>query len=161
MSLKIREIKPEDNQKIASIIRTSLKEFGVDKPGTVYTDPTTDSLFELFQNPKSIYFIAELNGEMVGGCGLFPTKGLPNNCVELVKLYVSKDARGKNIGYELMQKCIDKAKELNQSSLYLESLPELSNAVNLYESVGFKKLNSPLGESGHFACDLWMLLELN
>ncbi|MCE2743253.1 MAG: hypothetical protein LW701_06775 [Fluviicola sp.] len=94
MSLKIREIKPEDNQKIASIIRTSLKEFGVDKPGTVYTDPTTDSLFELFQNQKSIYFIAELNGEMLGGCGLFPTKGLP-------------------------------------------------------------------GESGHFACDLWMLLELN
>lgn len=160
MEVQIREINQNDNIEIASIIRNALKEYGVDKPGTVYTDPTTDQLFELFRNENSIYYIAEINGVMLGGCGLFPTQGLPEKCIELVKLYLSKDARGKGIGYQLMNKCIEKAKELNYTSIYLESLPELNNAVNLYESIGFKKLKNPMGQSGHFACNLWMLLKL-
>ena len=36
---------------LAQIIRTSLAEFGANKPGTVYFDPTTDALYELFQTP--------------------------------------------------------------------------------------------------------------
>ncbi|MBI1836473.1 MAG: GNAT family N-acetyltransferase [Flavobacteriia bacterium] len=160
MTLIIREIQQKDNKEIASIIRSSLIEFGVDKPGTVFTDPTTDQLFELFQQENSVYFIAELNGKMVGGCGLYPTNGLPEGSIELVKLYLTKAARGKRIGFQLMIQCIQKAKELNCSSIYLESLPELSNAIKLYESLGFKKLNEPLGNSGHYACDLWMFLNL-
>ena len=42
-----RPISAEDNASVAQLIRSVLKEHGVDKPGTVYTDPTTDQLFEL------------------------------------------------------------------------------------------------------------------
>ena len=42
-----------------TIIKNTLKEFGANKPGTVYFDPTTDHLFELFSAPDSAYFIAE------------------------------------------------------------------------------------------------------
>ena len=34
-----------------SIIRRTLAEFGANKPGTVYFDPTTDDLFKLFSAP--------------------------------------------------------------------------------------------------------------
>ncbi len=156
LSLSIRTIEATDNPRIAQIIRDVLTEFKANKPGTVFTDPTTDQLFELFQTPKSGYFIAEIDGEIVGGCGVFPTEGLPKGCVELVKLYVHQSARGAGVGKKLMQKSFELARSLGFTEIYLETLPELHIAVGLYEHVGFQYLDQPYGNSGHFACDLWM-----
>ncbi len=152
----IRPIQAVDNAEIARIIKSVLTEFGANKPGTVFTDPTTDQLFELFQTPNSSYFIALENDKMIGGCGIFPTKGLPAGCVELVKLYITAEWRGKGIGYQLMEKCIAHAQALNFKEIYLETLPELHIAVGLYENMGFQYLEQPYGDSGHFACDLWL-----
>lgn len=152
----IRPIQATDNAEIARIIKSVLTEFGANKPGTVFTDPTTDQLFELFQTPNSSYFIALENDKMIGGCGIFPTKGLPAGCVELVKLYITAEWRGKGIGYQLMEKCIAHAQALNFKEIYLETLPELHIAVGLYENMGFQYLEQPYGDSGHFACDLWL-----
>ena len=156
----IRPIEKKDNEVIAALIRSVLKEHGVDKPGTVFTDPTTDQLFELFQTDHCAYFVAELNNEIVGACGIYPTKGLPENCVELVKLYVSKEGRNKGVATELMKMSFEKAKNFGFTSVYLETMPELTNAIHLYERVGFELLNHSLGNSGHFACTIWMLKNL-
>lgn len=158
--MKYRLIQPADNPEIARVIRGALEEFGVNQPGTVYTDPTTDDLYALFRDEKSAYWIAEENGSIFGGCGIYPTTGLPNGYGELVKLYLRKEVRGRGIGQELMLKSIDSAREMGYAYLYLESLPELNQAVELYKKVGFKLLPNRLGASGHFACDLWMELEI-
>jgi putative acetyltransferase len=156
----IRPIKKEDNPDIASIVRSILKEFGANKPGTVYFDPTTDDLFSLFQTPNSFYFIAGMEGKMIGGSGVFPTPGLPDGYCELVKLYLVPEARGKGIGHRLMEACFEKAREFGFKKIYLETMPELRNALGLYEKAGFTYLPGPLGKSGHFGCDLWMIKEL-
>ena len=156
----IRKIEKSDNQKIAFIIRSVLAEFKADKPGTVYFDPTTDDLFSLFQQNNSAYFIAENNDEIIGGARIFPTLNLPNGCCELVKLYVLKPARGKGFGRMLIEKCFESAKEFNYTSMYLETMPELSMAVGLYEKCGFKYLQKSLGNSGHFGCGIWLLKKL-
>lgn len=159
-SIQIRTIAQADNIDIAAIIRQALRDFGADKPGTVFTDPTTDHLYELFQQPGSVYFVATVDDQLVGGCGIYPTEGLAEGCAELVKLYVAAEARGKGIGKLLMEKSLEAAKTLGYSQIYLESLPELSKAVHIYEKIGFKHLCEPMGASGHFACNLWMLKEL-
>lgn len=71
--ITIRPIQPTDNPELAVIVRNTLTEFGANVPGTVYFDPTTDSLFELFQTEKAAYFIAETNGKILGGGGIYPT----------------------------------------------------------------------------------------
>lgn len=157
----IRPIEQNDNAEIAELIRKVFREFKIDKPGTVYTDPTTDDLYALFRRHGSMYWIAEEHGTILGGCGIFPTEGLPAGCSELVKFYVSADARGKGIGNALMQKSIEWAKDFGYSQIYLESFPELNKAVSMYERSGFITLPRPLGNSGHFACNLWMLLEIH
>lgn len=155
----IRNIQPQDNPLIAKIIRKALEEYDEAKPGTVYTDPTTDELYETFATaPKSGYFIAELNGEVIGGSGIYPTKNLPEGYAELVKIYLKKEYRGKGIGKQLMNKSIAYAKELGYTHLYLESFPSLKEAIVLYEKIGFERIEKPLGDSGHFACDVWMVL---
>ena len=60
-----------------------------------------------------------------------------------------------------MEKTIESAKRMGYRQLYLESLPELSKALSLYERAGFKYIPAALGNSGHFGCDIWMLKELH
>ncbi|MFA5835192.1 MAG: GNAT family N-acetyltransferase [Bacteroidota bacterium] len=159
-TMRFRSIKKNDNAEVAALIRKVFREFKIDMPGTVYTDPTTDDLYTLFQMPESVYWIAEENGIIVGGCGIFPTPGLPEGCVELVKFYVAAEYRGKGVGNVLMQKSIESAKELGYKQMYLESFPELNKAVSMYIRNGFTYLSHALGNSGHYACKIWMVKDL-
>jgi putative acetyltransferase len=160
-TIHIRPIEPKDNIDLAKVIRGALEEFGANKPGTVYFDPTTDALFELFNNtPGSYYYIATIDNNVVGGAGIFPTENLPNGTCELVKLYLHKDARGKGLGKQLLNTAMQWAKENGYTQVYLESMPELSKAVTIYENVGFKRIHQPLGNSGHCGCDIWMIKDL-
>jgi putative acetyltransferase len=136
-----------------------LAEFRANKPGTVYYDPTTDDLFRLFDQPKAAYQVLE-DGQLMGGAGIYPTAGLPDGCCELVKLYLLPEARGRGLGKMLIEHCCDMARDFGYAHVYLESMPELGKAVGLYERCGFGYLSHPLGQSGHFGCDIWMLKEL-
>ena len=158
--MQIRPIEPGDNVALAKVIRAALTEFGANKPGTVYFDPTTDALYELFRTPGSYYFVATIDHKVVGGCGIFPTDNLPERTCELVKLYVAKEARGTGLGKQLMEKSMSWAKSHGYTQMYLESMHELTKAVSIYEKVGFQSLHGPLGNSGHCGCDIWMLKEL-
>jgi putative acetyltransferase len=159
-NITFRNIEEKDNRELAEVIRRVFREFNIARPGTVYFDPTTDALYTLFTTPGSEYWIAEENSIIIGGCGVFPTPGLPEGCAELVKFYLAATHRGRGIGWELMQKTFSSARRLGYKQLYLESLPELGKAISLYEKAGFKNICSPLGNSGHFGCDIWMLKDL-
>ncbi len=156
----IRKIQPSDNKALASIIRASLAEFGANKPGTVYYDETTDHLFELFQKPGSNYFVAELEGSVIGGAGIFPSDGLPADTCELVKMYLQPQSRGIGLGRLLINKCLEFAITAGYQNVYIETMPELKKAVTVYEKFGFDYLKGPLGNTGHFGCDVWMLKKL-
>jgi putative acetyltransferase len=158
--IRIRSIQPTDNAALAIIVRSSLAEFGADKPGTVYYDPTTDDLFQLFQTFGSFYFVAEENKQLLGGAGIFPSAGLHNGVCELVKMYLHKDARGKGLGRLLIDKCLQEAKILGYKNVYLETMRELGKAVGIYEKFGFRYLTGPMGNTGHFGCDVWMIKDL-
>lgn len=145
---------------MATIIRSVLTEFKANKQGTVYFDPTTDDLFALFSVPGSEYWVLEVEGRVVGGGGVYPTAGLPSGCCELVKLYLLPEARGQGFGKMLIEQCFLSAARLGFRQVYLETMPELKMAVGLYEKCGFEYLTGPLGNSGHFGCDLWMLRAL-
>ncbi|MFB6457876.1 GNAT family N-acetyltransferase [Chitinophaga sp. Hz27] len=160
MSVIFRDIVPADNPVMAAIIRRSIEEFDVPTEGTAHTDPTTDNLYQLFQTPGSRYAIAEDAGVILGGCGIFPTNGLPAGCAELVRFFLSPAARGKGLGVKLLEKSYEFAKEEGYTSLYLESFSEMTRAIALYEKNGFDYLPAPLGNSGHDACTIWMLKTL-
>ena len=160
MNIIIRTIIPEDNNTIATIIRSSLTEFGANKPGTVFTDKTTDNLYDLFKKKDSIYYIAERDKEILGGGGIFPSNGLPEGVCELVKMYLKKEARGLGLGKELINKCLEYAAATGYQKVYIESMPELRKAVSIYEKFGFTYLDGPLGNTGHYGCEVWMVKEL-
>lgn len=160
MEINIREIQPQDNKAMATILRDSLKEFGLDIPGTAYFDESTDHLYDAFRIERSKYYVALEGDIIIGGVGIYPTEGLPEDTVELVKMYLKPSSRGKGLGKLLMQKCIDLAAELGYKNIYLESMPELKSAVSAYQKLGFKMLEKPIGNAVHYSCNIWMLYEI-
>ncbi len=156
----IRKIIADDNAALAVIIRNSLLEFNAARPGTVYFDETTDHLSDSFIANKSAYYVLVINNEIAGGAGIFPTAGLDNDTCELVKMYLSPKYRGHGHGQMLLEKCLEEAKLQGYKRVYLETLPELLQAIAMYKKNGFKNIATPLGSSGHTGCDLWMIKEL-
>jgi putative acetyltransferase len=155
-----RKVKRADNLPLAEMIRQVFKEHDAPQTGTVFSDPTTDDLFGLFQQSRSVLWVAEIDGVPAGCCGIYPTPGLEENCAELVKYYLSEPARGRGTGRGLMRRCIDSARELGYRKLYIESMPHFSKAVRIYEKLGFHMLSNPLGDSGHTSCNIWMIMDL-
>ena len=160
MTTTIRRIQAADNPFLSRIIKNTLEEFGANHPGTVYIDASTDALYELFQEEGSAYFVAELNGEIVGGGGIYPTAGLPAGTCELVKMYLSPQARGMGLGKTLIEKSLAFAGNSGYKQVYLETMPELQQALKTYAKFGFVYLKGPMGNSGHTGCSLWMLRQV-
>lgn len=153
----IREIQQKDNKAIANVIRTVFISDDYPKTGTAFEDPQLNQMFETYQQPNSIYFVVESSNQIVGGGGISQLQSSDENICELQKMYFLEEARGKGLGFQMIQKCLEKAKEFGFEKCYLETLPEMKNAQKLYQKVGFQYIDSPLGETGHSSCPVWMI----
>lgn len=147
----IRQIRLEDNEQMAKVIRAAFVELGAPLVHTVYDDPRTDSIFQKFQRKDAEYWVIDIDGQVLGGCGYFPTEGLPAGMAEVVKFYFSSSIRGKGYGHKLLSLIEERAKASGYTQLYIESFPEFSRAVNMYYRAGFKPIPNRLGNSGHTA----------
>lgn len=159
-SIIIRPIQREDNAQIAAVIRQVFIDDDFPKTGTAFADVQLDFMFETYNKPKAIYFVVEKEGKIIGGAGISQLENSNENICELQKMYFLQEVRGKGIGFKLIEKCLENAIEFGYSSCYLETLPEMKAAQNLYNKFGFEYLCSPLGNTGHSTCPVWMLKEL-
>ncbi|WP_460191069.1 GNAT family N-acetyltransferase [Urechidicola sp. KH5] len=156
----IREIEPKDNQEIAKVIKEVLIEFGVPKVGTAYEDAALDCMYETYDISKATYFLVLDNNKILGGAGIMHLKDSDENICELQKMYFSKASRGKGLGAKMMETCLKKAKEFGYDRCYLETLPYMKNARKLYKKTGFTSLDKPMGNTGHYSCNMWMIKDL-
>lgn len=159
-TIQYRKIEKMDNVALSQMIKNVFIEFDAPRENTVFSDPTTDHLFELFQRERSMLWVATVDQQAVGCCGIYPTDGLDSNTVELVKFYLEKESRNLGIGKKLMSLCLEEAEKLGYERMYIESLPSFKKAVGMYEKLGFERLESPLGNSGHSGCNIWMLKKI-
>lgn len=159
-TIVIREIQPNDNPKIAQAIRDVLIEFGVPKVGTAYEDKALDAMFETYDRARSMYFVVARGEEILGGAGIAPLQDYDNKVCELQKMYFKPEARGKGLGSKMMQACLDFAKSVGFKQCYLETMPYMDDARVLYKKVGFKAMDSALGNTGHYSCTVWMIKDL-
>jgi len=159
-NIVIREITKADDVQIAEVIRSVLIEFGVPKVGTAYADKTLDCMTETYNKPTSAYFVLEENGRIIGGAGIAQLDNFDGNVCELQKMYFLPEARGRGFGRQMMEICLNKAKNVGFEQCYLETLPYMEDARKLYKKVGFRSLDSRMGDTGHYSCNLWMIKDL-
>lgn len=157
----IREIQPKDNEQVASVIRQVFISDNYPKTGTAFEDEQLDFMFENYNKPKSTYFVVEIDGKIVGGCGIAQLDNSDENICELQKMYFLNEVRGNGYGKKIIELCLAKASEFGYDKCYLETLPEMKVAQNLYKKMGFEYICSPMGGTGHSSCPVWMLRTLN
>ena len=159
-AIVIRPIQKQDNAQIAAVIRKVLIELNVPKVGTAYADPQLDSMFETYDNPRAIYYVIEKESIIVGGCGVSQLENEAESICELQKMYFLPEIRGLGLGIQMIQKCIQSAQEFGFKKCYLETMPYMEAAQQLYKKVGFDYICAPMGNTGHVSCPVWMLKEL-
>lgn len=159
-SFLIRKIRPEDNSAIERIIRATFPEFNMPLVGTAYEDEEIEHMYESSQDERAVYFIAEENGNVIGGGGIKPLMGSKDNICELHKMYLSPEVRGKGYGKILFERCMEEAGLLGYRQCYLESDSKFTTAIKIYEKSGFRLLKEPMGNTGHFSCGVWMIKDL-
>lgn len=160
--IEYREIEAKDNITLGKVMEKVLIEFDAVEGGSMLGDPTCFRMYEEYRDIKSIYYVVLIDGVLVGGCGV---KQIPNqedeSLCELQRMYLSKEARGKKIGKTLIDKCIVKAKEFGFKKMYIESFPQMKSAISLYLKNGFYHIDYSIGNTGHDACDVKMLKDLD
>lgn len=152
--IQIRELTRQDDPFIKEIIQSVLKEYHDDLPGTAYYDPELGELSKYYATPNRKYWVVTINDKVVGGCGVAQFDDL--GTAEVQKLYLLEQTRGLGIGKKLVQLCEITARELGYSSLYIETLSNMPEALSLYEHLGFVKLSHSKGGTQHNACDVWL-----
>lgn len=155
-ALKIRRIRPGDNEELAALIREVLPDFQVPCEGTALGDPELDRMFETYDRPGAAYWVITDGDQIWGGGGIAPLAGGEPGFCELQKMYFRESMRGKGFGRTLLNKALARARSMGYTDCYLETMPHMEAAQSLYRSYGFEYLDKPLGSTGHEACQVWM-----
>lgn len=106
-----------------------------------YVEPFDE---EVLKNPQSyildrggyIFFIKE-DEKVVGTVALMKKE---NNIFELTKMAVIPKHQGKQLGQQLVQFCMDFARNQEFEKLILYSNTKLENAIYIYKKLGFKEV---------------------
>ena len=83
--------------------------------------------------------IAEVDGIAVGRGGL---KMYSRNAIEIKRLWVDKEYRGKHIATEIMERLEDRAEREGCTRLILQTRPQMEEAVGLYKKRGYKLIDN-------------------
>lgn len=160
--LVLRPIEPRDRDAIAAIIRQVMTEHGASGAGFAIHDAEVDDMYGAYQGPRAAYFVIEDadGGRVLGGGGVAPLAGGPDDTCELKKMYFLPEARGRGAGRRLLERCLDAARERGFARCYLETLESMGAARALYERMGFRPRACALGATGHFGCDRFYELAL-
>ncbi len=145
--MKISLIKPEYDAALADMIRTNLKKYSLDIPGTAYFDDNLNHLSEYYlaDPDKRYYYVAtDDNEDVIGGIGLAEID-LFEDCCELQKLYIKESAKGMGLSYKLVSMIEDKARGLGYKRMYLETHDNLPIAIHVYEKTGYSEIEKPAG----------------
>lgn len=157
--IEVRPIRSKDNAAMGTIIRNVMTEFGAVGKGYSIEDPEVSNMSKAYRIAGHAFYVATEGGSILGGAGIGPLTGGPQDVCELRKMYLGSAARGLGLGRRLLQTCLDRARQLGYKRCYLETLEHMLGARKLYERFGFRELDAPLGNTGHCACDSWMLLD--
>ncbi|WP_165978866.1 GNAT family N-acetyltransferase [Antarcticimicrobium luteum] len=89
---------------------------------------------ELHKAPEGAIFVADLGGAVVG-CGM--THKIADGVCEIKRVFVSDAARGHGAGRKLCEAAMERARADGYGRMVLDTTTRLTEAIALYEKLGF------------------------
>ena len=152
--ISVRPATNADCEKVKALVFGVLREYGLQSEPDG-TDADLNDIEANYIKAGGLFEILEdAQGNLLGTGGLFP---IDAETVELRKMYFDKSLRGRGFGKKMLERMIERARELKFKKIYLETASVLREAIGLYEKYGFK----PTLEGMHSArCDTAYFLDL-
>jgi putative acetyltransferase len=124
-----------DCERVQDLVFGVLREYGL-APDPDGTDKDITDIETHFLNRGGAFELLEdAEGNLLGTCGLYP---LDAETIELRKMYFAKELRGKGFGKKLLERMIEKSRELGFRQIHLETHSALKEAIALYKKYGFE-----------------------
>ncbi len=109
----------------------------------------------IVRNGGYIFTLCE-GDEVVAACALFKDSDTE---YELARMATKKSARGKGYGRQILDRALEKGREIGAKKIHLVSNTSLIPALHLYEEVGFKTTH--IGQDPNYKrADIRMEMEL-
>ena len=140
-----RRARTGDSEIIKRILKTTLDEYDIKLPEK-YTFSDIEDLEEEYIH-SSGEFIVLLRGQKI--IGFFALRPSGNNQIELKRLYLKADERGRGLGRHLLNMALKIAKESGYVRIHLETTSKFIEAVALYRKFGFKTNVGATLSQGH------------
>lgn len=103
-------------------------------------------------NKDSMFFIAEINNEMIGYAKLKENSCedcvSDENPIELCRLYVAQEFHGQGVAQKLMDECFAEAKRKDFQTMWLGVWEFNFRAQKFYEKFGFSKVGNHIFQLG-------------
>jgi putative acetyltransferase len=74
--------------------------------------------------------------------GTIALRRLTERAGEVKRLYLRPEFRGRGLGRYLVEKVIERARAIGYEALYADTLPIMTDALALYEQMGFEKVDA-------------------
>lgn len=134
MSLVVRPALAADVPRIEALLREVLSEFGLVFGEGSETDAQVMGLPSSYAEHGGAFWVAELEGELCGTCGVFP---VGPGAMELRKMYLAYSARGRGVGVALLDEAKAFARAAGAQKLVLDTTEQMKAAIAFYEREGF------------------------
>ena len=95
------------------------------------------TVFRDIQNNYEVFWCLFCDSHLIGTVAV---KRLNEKTCELKSLYLYADFHGKGLGYTLLEKAVEYAKEMNYEKMCLDTLSTSKKAIKLYKAAGFKEI---------------------
>ena len=163
--LQIRPIELADVPALLTIIAESRAEYGIAQRGAAMLSLVDREFYANYQRQRSLYFVALLDGAVVGGAGVAPLAGADPLTCELQRPYLRADARGRGVGDALLERCLAAARQFLYVRCYLETQvdspkAQIHAALEFYGRHGFRDLPPAGARAPQEPGDHWMMRNL-
>ena len=138
-----------------------MTSYGCIGDGYSIEDAEVDQMYQAYSDDRSIYYVVELNGTVVGGAGISHLAGADSTICELKKMYFLPEGRGYGLGRQLITQLVADARSMGYTSCYLETVTRMKAANHLYATCGFVQNETTIGNTGHGGCDTYYSLDLS
>jgi putative acetyltransferase len=132
----IRDWQPEDRQAAAKVIQQVLQEYGLPwQPETA--DRDVIDVETAYLKTGGEFWVVEANTKIIGTAAYHPfDRG--ENAVEIRKMYLLPEARGKGLGTFLLKALETSIANKNYREIWIETASVLVEAVKLYQKHGYQ-----------------------
>jgi len=129
-----RSASNRDAAAIKKVVFPVLREYGL-KPDPDGTDADLGDVEESYIRAGGAFEVVQgPDGRVVGTVGLWP---MNRRQAELRKMYLVPALRGRGLGKRLLERMLQKARQLGFQEVWLETNSVLKEAIGLYQKYGF------------------------